>query len=97
MPQDANDLLPGYYKTRLHARGPHVPIKVWQERGEFCRIREGKLFSHMVLRCRWWPKLDSDLYEEIDPFEERNYFTRCMFFEDIDEDEFDLMMTIKEL
>ena len=41
--------------------------------------------------------MGDDLFEEIDPFEERNYFTRCMFFEDIDKDEFEFMMAMKEL
>jgi len=97
MPTGKHDLEPGYYKTRLCARGPYVPVKVSMERGKFCRIREGKLFSHMVLKCKWWPNVGDDLYEEIDPFEERNYFTRCMFFKDIDEDEFEFMIAMKEL
>ena len=93
MPQDIHDLTPGYYKTRLYPRGPYVPVKVWWE-GEY---ENGELVADEVLRCRWWPNMGDKLFEEINPFEEHNYFLKCMFFEDIDKDEFEFMIAMKEL
>jgi len=86
-------LEPGHYKTRERPRGPWVPVRVWWVRGEFVRVREGKLMSHMVLKCRWWP----DEAEDIDPYEEVGAFERWNFFEEIDADEFELMRATKEL
>jgi hypothetical protein len=88
------DLEEGYYKTRLYSKGPWVPIKVWWE-----GVREnGELVEDEVLRCRWWPDMQDPFYYcEIDPFEWRGGFMPCNFFEPIDKEYFEWLITIKTL
>lgn len=51
-------LHPGFYKVRLRAKGPWVPIEVWFEDGE--RDPETwELLSDQKLRAEWYPRTDS--------------------------------------
>jgi len=88
----ADDIEPGYYKTRLYSRGPYVPVEVVG----FTRIHDGKVVV-CPLSCRWWPLLNSDKWVEIDPNKELGWGLRRYFWERIDETEFKLLMAIKTL
>lgn len=55
---DPNWLEPGYYKIRLRAKGPWVPIEIEIEDGE--RDPDTwELLSDQKLRAVWYPRTDS--------------------------------------
>jgi hypothetical protein len=58
----------GYYKVRLRAKGPWVPLHLWLEDGE--RDPETwELLSDQKWRCEWAPRLDSpQLFRIRNPF-----------------------------
>jgi hypothetical protein len=80
----------GYYRLRLRAKGPWVPVRVILEDGE--RDPETwELLSDQWLRAEWYPSTRSDRPYSIDP---RRLFNRA---EPISRSEFQWLILLRKL
>ena len=83
-------LNPGFYKVRLRAAGPWVPIRVWFEDGE--RDPETwELLSDQTLAAEWWPRTDNTASFNINP---RRFFNRA---HPIDRSEFQWLIALRQI
>lgn len=81
---------PGYYKIRLRAGGPWVPIEVTLEDGE--RDPETwELLSDQWLSARWWPQTNSTRDY---PVPARRFFNRAR---PIDRSEFEWLIALRQI
>lgn len=81
---------PGFYKVRLHAAGPWVPIEVTMQDGE--RDPETwELLSDQWLAAEWYPQTNSTRAYHIDP---RRLFGRAF---PIDRSEFEWLIKLREI
>lgn len=69
-----DDLNDGFYKIRLRAKGPWVPVRLWTEDGE--RDPETwELLSDQKLAGEWAPRTDSARQFRINPWRFVNRLT----------------------
>ena len=84
---------PGLYRTRLKARGPWVPVRVWWQDG--ARDEAGELVGDQVLRC----EVDGD---DVDPWkglrktDDVGEFPRHLFFVPISAAEFQYLRAYRQ-
>ena len=80
----------GFYRIRLRAKGPWVPIRVILEDGE--RDPDTwELLSDQWLRAEWYPSTHSDRAYSVDP---RRLFNRA---EPIPRSEFEWLILLRKL
>lgn len=80
----------GYYKVRLRAKGPWVPIHIWLEDGD--RDPETwELESDQIWKAEWAPRTDSAKLFPINPFQFINRARR------ISKDEFQWLLTLRTI